>query len=150
VSDAERRRRLVRWRWAIRFWGPVWARDVWLLVVTVLVVVALAHQQSAIDRQREGRRTAIEAVCGVEQATIDAGRARLLGGAHLKPERFARNLERLGYPPQGVRERGARAAAQAYSTQIAKAVEHESGVRGIVGPDGRLNCGRLVSASAAR
>lgn len=53
MSDLERR----RWwqRQAIRFWGPVWARDLWLLAITGVTVWALVvgfRQQRQIQQER--------------------------------------------------------------------------------------------------
>lgn len=148
--DAERRRRFSKVYWNLRLFGlPEPVRDLWMLGLTILIVVTLTGQQSAIDRQREGRKTALEAVCGIEQATISAGRAQLLSSGHIRPVRFERNLVRLGYPPRAVRERQARVAAAGYSTLIARAVQRESGIGGLVGPDGQLRCGLLVRAGKA-
>jgi hypothetical protein len=55
-----------------------------------------------------------------------------------------RNLERLGYPPAEVRKRNARRAADEYARAIARGVERQSGVRGVVRPDGSIDCRRLA------
>lgn len=139
-------------RWLTSERGILIGLTVFTLLVTValtLSIVAVRSLQSQQDRQREGRKLAVETICGIEQATIDAGRAQLLSGANLKPDRFRRNLERLGYPPRELREKAARQAALAYSSHIAKAVERESGVRGLVKRDGTLRCDLLVRASGA-
>jgi hypothetical protein len=134
--------------WALRLWGPVWARDLWLVLVTATVFWAALHVTTEQDRQREGRRVAIRVLCAGEQAVIVAGREQILAGAELGPPRLVRNLERLGLPAVTLRRQQAEAAARAYSERIAAAVRDESGVRDLVDPaTGVLRCDRLVRAS---
>lgn len=49
MSDEDRKRRITHWRWAIWFWGRVWVRDVWLIVVTVLLVISLTRQSTIVE-----------------------------------------------------------------------------------------------------
>src|SRR4051812_41028683 len=78
--------------WNLRLLGlPEPVRDVWLLILTIVIVTSLSSQTSSIDRQREGRRIAIQALCGVQQGTIDAGRDQLLRyGLRKQANRYAR------------------------------------------------------------
>jgi hypothetical protein len=158
-------RRVVRAH-AHKLWFDVllYGRALGWVPVTVLMVLALHAQGGKADRselkadraaleirqQREGRRVAIEVFCGVSQAVIDAGRAQILSSAAIGPPRFARNLERLGFPELRARQKTAELAAQAYSRGIARAVAREAGTHGLVNRDGRLRCDRLVSQAQAR
>lgn len=124
-------------------------RDIWLLVLTVvLVIMAVGASNDAgkaltkTQRQQEGRAVAVNVVCGSTSAIIEAGRATITGGGGVSPQ-LARNLERLGFPPKRVRDVAAKRAARLYAKSIADAVERESGVRGLVRPDGSLDCFRL-------
>ena len=67
----------------------------------------------------------------------------------MPPGRFKRNLIRLGYPRDEERKVAQKKAADAYSLSIAKAIEKESGVQGIVGENGSLDCERLRRAARA-
>jgi hypothetical protein len=86
--------------------------------------VLFAEQQ---NQRQEGRAIAIQASCAATSAVIDAGRRTILTGGDLPPK-FARELERLGYPSAQARKARARAAAEAYARSIAEAVERQSGV----------------------
>lgn len=119
-----------------------WYRDVWLLLVSLVLLLMVHGVQSRVERQREGRAIAINVMCGGISSVIEAGRATITGSSTLSPE-FERNLERLGYPPERQRKAAARAAAKGYAASIAAAVQQESGVRGLVRKDGSLNCERL-------
>lgn len=134
------RRASDRWRMVIR---ENWYRDVWLILTTVVVVVALIRAQDAIDAQNAGRRAAGAVTCSAISAVIDAGRATIDSGGRIDPRKFERNLERLGLPPRDVRARKARTAAESYARLIAQRVTTESGVPGLVRRDGTLNCERL-------
>jgi hypothetical protein len=146
----EERARGARRLWWVRLYGPVWARDLWQVLVTGLVLISLSSFQSASDRQREGRKVAIQAICGFQNATIKAGRAQLLSSAAVGSPRFERNLERLGYPPRAVREVAAKKAADAYSQTIIRAVANSTNTTGLVQKDGTLNCRALLGASQAK
>lgn len=156
ASDLRWDRRALHWL-RVKF-APLirenWYRDVVLIVVCAMLFFGWRGQQNVIDdikvvqqEQREGRRAAVDVVCAATSAVIDAGRATIIGGAEdLDPE-FARNLERLGYPPRDVRRDQAQQAAQAYAAAIAKKVEDATGVTGIVRRNGTLDCVRLAELS---
>lgn len=107
----------------------------------------------AIHQQRVGRVVAIKILCGAMSAAIDAGRATITGGALSVTGDFERNLRALGYPPRAVRLSAARRAARAYAKQIATGVTVAVGgpgeARGVVRPDGSLDCRRLLVVSRA-
>lgn len=140
-----------RFYWNLQLFGlPAWVRDLCTLALIVMVVLTLTGQDSTLDRQREGRKLAIEAICGVQRAVISAGQAQLRSGANIQPPRFERNLEQLGYPSKAQRQKAAEAAARGYARSIAEAVQRESGVKGLVDErTGSLHCTRLVKASGA-
>jgi hypothetical protein len=147
VSEKEREARRQRLKWAIRFWGPVWVRDLWLLAVTGLVALSLAGQSSELEQQRSGRKVAIQVLCAGEQAVINAGRAALQ--AQPLPPRLRRNLERLGYPHAAVQRKAAVQASDAYARTISAAVQRQSGAKGLVDAKGNLRCDLLVKAAHA-
>jgi hypothetical protein len=118
-------------------------RDVWLLLVSGLMVWALLDIRGVVNDQREGRRYAVNVVCGATSAVIDAGRATITGGGVGPPE-FVRNLERLGYPPRRVREAQAQKAAAQYADLIARRVEKVAGATDVVRRDGTLDCALLT------
>lgn len=122
-------------------------RDVWLVLTTGIVAVALINSSEAINQQKEGRRAGLDVTCALGSGVIEAGRATISSGAasnkdpHMR--RFLKELEKLGYPPRRVRERQAKLAAEAYARQIARVVERASGVKGIVRQNGKLDCEKL-------
>jgi hypothetical protein len=139
--------------------GAIWGRYLQNLTTVVAVglaawaVIGLNKEQR---EQREGRGIAIAVNCAATSAVIDAGRATLTGqiGAPL-PSNFARALERLGYPPQEVRDKQAREAARAYGGLIARRVQGAARSAGLdrglaenlVTADGRLDCREVGKAS---
>lgn len=129
-----------------------WYRDVWLLLVSAFVVVAVLNSRDAVERQKEGRRVAVQAICGATSAVIEAGRATITGGATGVGGEFERNLRALGYPPRKVRQRQAMQAAEAYARTIAEGVRQAAGVnaRGLVRRDGTLDCQRLQQVARTR
>jgi hypothetical protein len=118
-------------------------RDVWLILITGLVAWSLIGIQNTVNDQRDGRKYAVNVVCGATSAVIDAGRATITGGGVGPPE-FVRNLEALGYPPKRVREAQAQKAAEQYAELIARRVERVAGARDVVKPNGTLDCVRLT------
>lgn len=132
-----------------------WYRDLWLLLLTIVLVGLSLNASgdagealSKAERQQEGRAVAVDVVCGGLSAVIESGRAAFTAGGQLPP-RLTDFLERHGYPPAAVREAAARKAAVDYAEGIAKAVERESGLSGLVRRDGSLNCQALRKAAAA-
>jgi hypothetical protein len=150
VSPGERKE--ARWRrfyWNLWLFGlPAWVRDLWTVGLTIMLVVVLHGQQSAIDTQRQGRKVAVEVTCGALTGVIDAGRATLV--APVQPPRLRHELERLGLPKGRAGRRLRAQAATAYSRFVALRVEQASGVRGLVTKDGRLDCRKLTAVSRAR
>lgn len=134
----------------------------WLIVgFLALVVVALAlaglavvqaaasatRAQDAIDRVEEGRKVGSAITCAATSAVIDAGRTTIKAGAYVRPKEFADALEDLGLPPETTRKRFAAIAADAYARNVSRAVLSGSGVRGVVRPDGTLDCKALRVAA---
>lgn len=122
----------------------------WRAVAAVALIVAAASMflsASLFTKQREGRKVAIDVLCGFANGVADAGRGQLT--APVMPPKFRRNLERLGLPPAKVRARGQRAAADAYARVILRSVERQAGAGtgGAVIRDGRLDCRALQHAS---
>lgn len=120
------------------------------VVALIIATIAIVNVSDSVDRQAEGRKVAIEVICGVTSGIIEAGRATITGQSSggMDPE-FIRNLEKLGYPPKRQREAAARLAAEAYARSIAERVESEAGVEGVVRQNGTLDCLALKRAAGA-
>jgi hypothetical protein len=125
-----------------------------------------------LQRQQEGRKVAIEVLCGFASAVSDAGRKTIAGSVALPGQtkrdadrivldkhgrvigvvsgRFARFLEAHGYPLAPQRLTGSKRAAEAYTRNLSNAVAEETHVKGLVKPDGTLDCARLQKVSRAR
>jgi hypothetical protein len=137
------------------WWGR-YGRDLTTVIAVGLAAWAVIGVVSEQRKQKESRRIAIAVTCAATSATIDAGRATITGqiGAPL-PSRFARALERLGYPPQEVRDEQAREVARAYGDLIARRVQAAAQTAGVehelaedlVTESGRLDCRRIGRAS---
>jgi hypothetical protein len=125
-----------------------------------------------LARQQEGRKVAIEVLCGFASAVSDAGRKTIAGSVALPGRtkrdadrivldkhgrvigvvsgRFARFLEAHGYPLAPQRFTGSRRAAEAYTRNLSTAVAAETHATGLVRPDGTLDCARLQKVSHAK
>lgn len=114
------------------------------LVGALTIGLGVLGNNGELERQREGRRIAVNVTCGAISAVIDAGRATITGGAAGLPPELASFLEAHGYPPAAERRRQALEAASTYARSIAKAVERASGRDDLVQPNGRLRCERLA------
>lgn len=110
---------------------------------------ATERADRAIKDQVEGRKAAVQIICGVSSAIIDAGRATITGNSAGLPTQFERNLERLGYPPRHVRRAQARELGRQYAQAIAERVQAvaDGKAKGIVRKNGTLNCTRLLEVS---
>jgi hypothetical protein len=141
-------------------------RDVWLFLITVVVVIAVVvavrgsdkakhgseQARQAVAAQQQGRRLALRVSCAVESAIAEAGRAVILSSAKPPPSE-EKALERLGFPPFKVRVKLQEKAADAYVAGISSRVERSIGNRGdrLVQPGGMLDCKaflRLANASS--
>ena len=124
ATDKPWRIRLHKAYCAVRnaLFGPSRAyRDIWLLVVTILVLFAVSSVESDVERQREGRELALRANCGFNQAIIDGG--RLIISQSTEDEDFANQ----------------------YVEYIAASVTESSGIDNIIDPDtAQIDCDRLA------
>jgi hypothetical protein len=137
-------------------------RDVWLFIITAVVVVAVIvavngsdqaqrssstaadgvrHARQAVAAVQQGRQLALRVSCAVESAIAEAGRSVILSSAKPPPSE-ERALERLGFPPFAVRFKQEEKAADTYVAGISKRVEQSIGSKGdrLVLPGGRLDC----------
>lgn len=129
---------------------PRHLRDLWMLAITGLVVLALSHAGDALNNVQQGRRVANGVNCAILSAISEAGRQVIGQGASQPETPLTRFLERHGYPPARVRARQAQMAADAYVSSISQRIEMEVGHKGdqLVRPDGTINCDRLASIAA--
>lgn len=116
----------------------------------VLLVVAVASNGVAIrfairaeKEQRRGRQISTQTTCAATSAVIEAGRQTILAGGRRQPDRFERNLAKLGYPPLEARQKAAELAAQAYARAIASKVQEITGRTDLVQRNGALDCDHL-------
>lgn len=137
-----------------RFLRENWYRDVWLIIISVVVLwSSISTYQNGQDTyrnqqdQRTGRRVAVGATCAAVSGVIEAGRATIASGVIIKPKLFERNLERLGLPPVDVRRDSAEDAAVAYSRAIAIRVAQATHNSSLVRKNGTLDCRRLQVAA---
>jgi hypothetical protein len=132
----------------------------------------LTEQQQIAEFQQEGRKVAIEVLCGFGSAVSEAGRKTIAGSIALPGRtrrdadrvvldkrgrvigvvsgRFARFLESHGYPVAPQRVSGSKRAADEYARAVSNAVARQTGAKGLVKPDGTLDCARLQKVSHTR
>jgi hypothetical protein len=125
-----------------------WYRDVWLLLITVLVLLAVGRTYGLVNDIQEGRRVGTNVTCSATSAIIDAGRDTLKNSATIKPTEFEQNLVNLGLPRKEARTKAADEAAKRYGQSIASAVAKQTGRDDIVRPDGSLDCAALKRAAS--
>lgn len=146
-------------------------RDGWIVVITLIAFLGIGRAQQGVNRanhaansaksaahqaksafraQQDGRRIGSSITCSSISAVIDAGRATLIASSRISPHQFELALEGLGLPPQRVRAKQAKVAADLYAQSIALKVQRASGVKGVVREDGTLNCAVLRRAAKIR
>lgn len=126
------------------------ARGVFIVLLAVGVTsnaIAIRVALDADQGQREGRRVAVQTTCAAISAVIDAGRATILAAGQEQPQPFERNLLKLGYPSLERRRTASELAAATYARSIAGRVAAITGSKGLVRPDGSLDCARLRKAA---
>jgi hypothetical protein len=117
---------------------PWWVMTIWRNLVPLIAlgfaVYAVANLQTDVDRQKEGRRVAVDVLCGGVQGVSEAG-AEVLRG------------DLPGQRGRGLPER----TVTAYQRQIAVAVVRQAGIdaKGIVRRDGSIDCDALRERSQA-
>jgi hypothetical protein len=131
------------WRvdWAWRRLVPLIA-----LALACYAVVGLSGKvdktTDALQRQKDGRRVALEVICGSIKGVEDAGR-RILTGTLPPPASMP--------PPRSARERRlASQYAEAYSRVISESVLAQAGAKatGVLKADGSLDCDALKRATS--
>jgi hypothetical protein len=129
-----------------------WYRDVWLLIITLVVLYTAIQISSTSNRISEGRHFALSTSCAVESAVAAQGRDVILHSSPPTDTPLFRFLERHGYPPLKARLAQQRIEARAYVQGIAEAVQASTGVKGksLVRADGSLDCKRFSRLANAR
>lgn len=131
------RQRAPRW---LRALGIIWQNAI-PLAALILAFLAISGTESKLDRQKEGRGVAINVLCGGLRGVEDAGVAILKDQLPNVPHRKQTQAEAQ------LREQ----FAVSYSSIISHAVTEQAGqpLKNVLEPDGRLNCDRVIVASAA-
>jgi hypothetical protein len=126
-----------------------WYRDIWSLLLTIFVAMALANNNATVDKVQEGRRTGTGVSCAISNAIVKAGRGVILSSATVRPRKLEVNLMKLGLPRREARAIAARHAADAYAESIAVDVARVAGpsAKGVVRKDGTLDCQALFVAT---
>lgn len=137
------------------FWHALWRVDwVWRRVVPVIaIVLALVailglrgkvdRTQSQVDAQREGRRVALEVICGALYGVEEAGRLILLG--ELPPP--APPTPHVSREERDLRDRYARSYTSVINLRVLEAAR----IRGkqVFREDGTLDCDKLKDVAQA-
>lgn len=109
----------------------------------------------ALVKLQEGRATSLSVVCGAISAISQQGRLVLIS-SQLQESPLTRFLEQHGYPSLRARRQKAREEGQAYVAGISQRVNQalkRSGrapVKGLVRPDGTIDCAVFQSISDSR
>lgn len=135
-------------------------RNLWLLLITVVVLLAIGAQEGALRSQARGRRFVIAVNCATISAVAEAGRDVIASPANQPETPFDRALEGIGYPPRPQRVQQAKLLSTLYVQHIVSLVArhlaslgevkhpHALAVR-LVQSDGTINCGLLQSLGRA-
>lgn len=125
-------------------------RDLWAVIVTGLVLLALAAGKHALDEVQIGRRAGTGFTCAIAGAVAQAGREVVEQSSPQKAPtpRAERLLIELGYGPKAQRAKQAHATGRAYTGRITELVERYAHIpaveaRRLVRPNGTVNCDQL-------
>lgn len=128
-------------------------RDIWLLIITGFMFLALMITANNVGEIEAGRRAGTGFTCAIAGAVATAGREVVEDSASqpLPPK-----LEKiLGLPPLKVRQQQARATGRLYTEHITLRLEQVAGIskakaQEIILPDGTVDCQRLKALSKVR
>jgi hypothetical protein len=123
-----------------------WYRDVWLFIITLMVLGALLTITDTVNEVQEGRRAATGISCAVSSATVTAGHDVIVSSAEqAMPPKLEKFLMHLGVPGHKTRESEAKLLAKTYANSIESAVIAAAGAQAkqVVNKDGTLNCNKL-------
>jgi len=138
-------------RWRHWLWRVDWA---WRRLVPLLCIFLAAYAvwglsgkvdktQSQVEAQREGRRVALDVLCGGLYGVQEAGRLILLG--ELPPP--APPSPQLSSSERMARERYARSYAQVISRRVLEEAQIDANL--VLRDDGTVDCARLKVITAA-
>jgi hypothetical protein len=131
-------------KWKLWFWKADWAwRRIVPLIALALAAFAVASLQNKVDRQSEGRRIAIEVLCGGILGVQEAGKRILTGTLPPPAPKSPRTSE------QETESR--RLYSISYSRVISARVLEQASIKGerVLNEDGTINCERLKIAASA-
>lgn len=134
-----------------------WYRDVWLLLISAVVLLSLLSLGNATTQIQQGRRATAGITCAVSASVVKAGRLTIVTSAEAPlPPKLEALLRRYDYPPLSVRRAKAQRSADAYTRSINEEIVRAAGVQakkviapaklpnGEPNPDaGTLNCAKL-------
>jgi hypothetical protein len=116
------------------------------LAITIGVSYTTLHNRSDLIDVQQGRVIGSAVSCGATSAIIEAGRQTIAGPGRADPKTEP-VLRSLGFPPFKVRKKQAELEAARYALAISRSIERQSHVRGLVRPDGSLDCRKLKIVS---
>lgn len=132
-------------RFKMFFFGEKrWYRDFWLFMVSLAVLFALLSFKGNQDDITQGRKDATTASCAINQAFLSAGQGVITAGGVEAGGEFEKNLIELGYPNANEREESSKKAADAYAKFISDSVEKDTGIKGIIDEQGRVDCKKIA------
>ena len=121
-----------------RYWAGWLYRHLVPAIAIAVAALALGQTQGKIDRQIEGRRIAVDVLCGFGNGVATAGRNVIRGRrADGKP------IPGVAFSPREQKIRDA--AANDYGAFIVTSVQEQAGVTSVdvIRPDGTLDCPAL-------
>ena len=140
-----------------------WYRDLVPVLSVVIASIALIGLENKVERNREGRKIALQVVCAVASTQNEGARTILLASAALPGDKivgdfksgsfqvvsgpFAKFLEARGFPGPRKRVSNAQAAAVAYALDTTAGIKQIANIPNIVDKTGRLNCSALQKAA---
>lgn len=127
-----------------------WYRDIWLLIITIIILLALGSLHEQTLEIQEGRVVGTQISCGLTQATITANKHVIEGSllSHYTASQ-EKALKIFGFGDKKARERKSVIAGHAYILSIQQAVMLFAGNKasGVIQSNGKVNCKELKQLS---
>lgn len=142
---------------------PPWARDLWLFLVTCIVLATAVVLAEEVQEQKEGRKIGTTITCIITSSILQGSHSFIVSASSQPlPPKVEHRLIEEGYPSKVIREGEAEVQADAYTKAISDAVVAAVGkkARGLITenekqskgrrPAGSVNCSQLKTITKAK
>jgi mRNA-degrading endonuclease toxin of MazEF toxin-antitoxin module len=141
-----------------------WYRDLWLVLISVVLLFTVKALADEVNEQRNGRKTGTTITCVITSSILRGSHAFIVASsAQALPAKLEARLLKEGFPPKEAREKAAVVQADAYTKAIGDAVVEAVGskAKGLIvevshkrdfhaSSAGTVNCAQLKTLTKAR